>query len=923
MTFFNYLYKKEGIFMIKGKKAIAYLMSLLLLLSLFIPQQSALAAESGIEMQFNNGNAGTNSNTINAKFKVVNKGGSSINLSQLKLRYYYTKDADKSQNFYCDYSGMMSGGAHSNMTNKVTGSIVNMSKSVATADTYIEIGFTSDAGSLAAGGTIEVQTRVSRSDWSNYDQSNDYSYKLAGSDVVWDQVAAFLNSTIVFGKSPSDEQQVMNPEISTKTATFDKYTPSNIKITLTPNGNSFVGITGLKKGTDYTVSGNAVTILGSYLSTLSLGSKTLTFDFGAANNPQLALTIKDSTPSGDGLDVTLATVTGNKGDTVTVPVTFANVAKVGNIITCNFYLSYNPSLLEAISVTAGDIVTNPSINFASKINESSSIISFLFLDDTVGDGLITEDGVFANIKFKILGNAGQTANVKFTEEGAFGDSDMERITNMKFTDGGVVISSTSTENPTISPNNSTFDKYTPSNIKITLTPNGNSFVGITGLKKGTDYTVSGNTVTILGSYLSTLSLGSKTLTFDFGAANNPQLALTIKDSTPSGDGLGLEVATVSCNENDTVTVPVTMTNASKVGNIGAYGFAVTYDSTLLKPISITDGDLLANKGLAKTVAIDGGIGMLSRGSKAVASEYVRPIYLSFNSFESQEIKEDGVLVYIEFEILGKAGDIAAISIDRNGVFENGESNIITDVSYTDGLVVITGDEQLDPSITPITASFDKYSPSDITVTMISNENTFSGIIGLVKGRDYSVSSNTVKIFSSYLSSLELGSKSLTFDFGVTANPSIAIRIEDTTPVETDFNVRIGKVSGNTGDTVNLPVTLGNISKVGSVITCNFYMTYDTSLLEAISVTAGDIVINPSINFDSRINNGTISILFLDNTIGDELITEDGEMLTITFKILGTKSKETFIVFQEDGAFGDGNMERIDDMKKIDGSITIN
>ena len=44
------------------------------------------------------------------------------------------------------------------MTNKITGTIVNMSKATSTADTYIEVGFTSDAGSLAAGGFIEIQT---------------------------------------------------------------------------------------------------------------------------------------------------------------------------------------------------------------------------------------------------------------------------------------------------------------------------------------------------------------------------------------------------------------------------------------------------------------------------------------------------------------------------------------------------------------------------------------------------------------------------------------------------------------------------------------------------------------------------------------------------------------------------------------------
>ena len=88
MVFIKIIFK--GVNFDEKRKVIAFLMSLLMIFSMYIPQQTVLAA-NGIEVQFNNGNTGTSSNTINAKFKVVNNGSSSINLSQLKLRYYYTK----------------------------------------------------------------------------------------------------------------------------------------------------------------------------------------------------------------------------------------------------------------------------------------------------------------------------------------------------------------------------------------------------------------------------------------------------------------------------------------------------------------------------------------------------------------------------------------------------------------------------------------------------------------------------------------------------------------------------------------------------------------------------------------------------------------------------------------------------------------
>lgn len=66
-------------------------------------------------------------------------------------------------------------------------------------------------------------------------------------------------------------------------------------------------------------------------------------------------------------------------------------------------------------------------------------ISFLFLDDTLGDELITKDGVFANISFKIKGSAEETTNLSFQTSGAFGDADMQRINGINFVDGSVTI----------------------------------------------------------------------------------------------------------------------------------------------------------------------------------------------------------------------------------------------------------------------------------------------------------------------------------------------------------------------------------------------------------------------------------------------------------------------------------------------------
>ena len=101
------------------------------------------------------------------------------------------------------------------------------------------------------------------------------------------------------GTYPSDA--VVNPT----TASFDK-NPSgadNKDITVTlQNGSYYLiavknGSYTLVTGTDYTVSGNQITIKASYLDTLPVGSQIITFKMSGGTDPQLTVTVTDTTPA--------------------------------------------------------------------------------------------------------------------------------------------------------------------------------------------------------------------------------------------------------------------------------------------------------------------------------------------------------------------------------------------------------------------------------------------------------------------------------------------------------------------------------------------------------------------------------------------------------------------------------------------------
>ncbi len=135
-------------------------------------------------------------NQMKPHFNIKNTGTTAVALSTLKIRYWYSIDGEKPQTFNCDYSTI--GCAN------LTGTFVKMTTAKTGADYYLEVGFGTGAGSIAAGGQSgEIQTRLNKTDWSNYNESNDYSFdpaKTAFTD--WNKVTIYQNGILVYGIEP-------------------------------------------------------------------------------------------------------------------------------------------------------------------------------------------------------------------------------------------------------------------------------------------------------------------------------------------------------------------------------------------------------------------------------------------------------------------------------------------------------------------------------------------------------------------------------------------------------------------------------------------------------------------------------------------------------------------------------------------------
>ncbi|WP_438447155.1 glycoside hydrolase family 6 protein [Gorillibacterium sp. sgz5001074] len=144
-------------------------------------------ASGSLTVQYRAGDTNAADNQIKPLFNIKNTGGSAVPLSELTLRYYFSKDGSPSMNSWIDWAQI--GGSNINRT---------------FTDTYVELSFTSGAGSIQAGGqTGDIMLRMSKNDWSNFNESNDYSFDASKTSYTdWSKVTLYRNGTLVWGQEP-------------------------------------------------------------------------------------------------------------------------------------------------------------------------------------------------------------------------------------------------------------------------------------------------------------------------------------------------------------------------------------------------------------------------------------------------------------------------------------------------------------------------------------------------------------------------------------------------------------------------------------------------------------------------------------------------------------------------------------------------
>jgi hypothetical protein len=143
--------------------------------------------------------ANTTTNSPHPQIQIVNTGNGALNLNTVTVKYWFNCDCtNQGLQAWVDWAGLMPLGT--NETGNVH--VTVQPTSLGGQTDYVLYSFTGNVV-LQPGQALQVQSRFNKSDWSNMNQSNDWSFAAYTSFTNANDVTGYLNGGLVWGQEPS------------------------------------------------------------------------------------------------------------------------------------------------------------------------------------------------------------------------------------------------------------------------------------------------------------------------------------------------------------------------------------------------------------------------------------------------------------------------------------------------------------------------------------------------------------------------------------------------------------------------------------------------------------------------------------------------------------------------------------------------
>ena len=154
-----------------------------------------------------NKNSNTGSNTISTYLKINNEGNLPVAYEDVSVRYWFTAEGTQNLNSWIDYAVLGS-------SNLITQFVRNVGRT--TADSYFELKIKPTVGTLYPGSsTGNIQYRIAKADWSNFNETNDYSYKPAGMMAENNHITVYYKGQLIYGTEPASGARLAAEEPET------------------------------------------------------------------------------------------------------------------------------------------------------------------------------------------------------------------------------------------------------------------------------------------------------------------------------------------------------------------------------------------------------------------------------------------------------------------------------------------------------------------------------------------------------------------------------------------------------------------------------------------------------------------------------------------------------------------------------------